>query len=294
MNDAASQSVASRPKRWSGAAGRTAWRTIVRFFDHEGPSLAGYMAFSALLALFPFVVFLVSLAGIVGETDQVQNFMAYAFEYLPVEVGREIYPVISSIVLEPPKGGVLTVSILGTLWVSSSGVEALRTAVDRAYGVPDRRPFWWRRLQGLAFVVVGAMAIIVATITIVIGPLIWDAVNYLFEIPDNVFGLYNTLRYATGALGLFLVICVLYRFLPNVRQRWFNVLPGAVLACSSWLIVATVFSVYLSNVGNYSVTYGSLGGVIAALMFFFVSAMVFVLGAELNAAILQSRREGET
>jgi membrane protein len=294
MNDAATPSVASRPKRWSGAAGRTAWRTIKRFFDHEGPSLAGYMAFSALLALFPFVIFLVSLAGLVGETDQVRDFMAYAFEYLPVEVGREIYPVISSIVLQPPKDGVLTISILGTLWVSSSGVEALRTAVDRAYGVPDRRPFWWRRLQGLAFVVVGAMAIIVAMITIVIGPLIWDAVNYLFEIPDNVFGLYNALRYATGALGLFLVICVLYRFLPNVRQRWYHVLPGALLSCGSWLVIATAFSVYLSNVGDYSVTYGSLGGVIAALMFFFVSAMVFVLGAELNAAMLQLRREGET
>jgi len=294
MNDHSGQIAASRSRRWAGGTGRIAWRTVKRFFDHEGPSLAGYMAFSALLALFPFVVFLISLAGLLGETDQVQDFMAYAFEYLPVEVGRALYPVVSAVMLQPPKDGVLTISILGTLWVSSSGVEALRTAVDRAYGVPDRRPFWWRRLQGLAFVVVGAMAIIVAMITIVIGPLIWNAVNYLFEIPDDVFGLYNTLRYATGALGLFLVICVLFRFLPNVRQKWYHVLPGALLACSSWLLVATAFSVYLSNVGDYSMTYGSLGGVIAALMFFFVSAMVFVLGAELNAALLQARREGET
>ena len=273
------------------STGGTAWRTAVRFFEHDGPSLAGYMAFSALLALFPFVVFLVSLAGTLGQSDEIQDFMAYAFEYLPVEVGRAIYPVVSNIMLQPPKDGILTISILGTLWVSSSGVEALRTAVDRAYGVPDRRPFWWRRLQGLAFVVAGAMAILVVMITIVIGPLLWNAVNYLFHIPDDVFGLYNAIRYATGALGLLLVMCVLYRFLPNVRQRWYHVLPGAVLACVAWLLVATLYSLYLGNIGDYSVTYGSLGGVIGALMFFFVSAMVFILGAELNAAILQSQRE---
>ena len=276
-----------------GATGRTLWRTSKRFIEHEGPSLAGYMAFSALLALFPFVVFLVALSGFVGQTDQVQDFIAYAFEYLPVEVGRALYPVVSAIVLQPPKDGVLTISLLGTLWVSSSGVEAVRTALDRAYGVPSRRPFWWRRLQGLAFVVAGAIAILVVMVTIVIGPLIWHAVNYLFEIPDDIYGLYNTLRYATGALGLFLVMCALYRFLPNVRQKWYHVLPGALFACLAWLAIATLYSLYLSNVGDYSVTYGSLGGIIGALMFFFVSAMVFIIGAELNAAILYALRTAD-
>ena len=273
------------------AVWRPLWRAIKLFFAHEGPSSAGYIAFSALLALFPFVVFLVALSGIVGQTDQVQEFIAYAFDYLPVEVGRALYPVVSAIVLQPPKDGILTISILGTMWVSSSGVEALRTALDRAYGVPSRRPFWWRRLQGLAFVVVGAIAILVVMITIVIGPLLWHAVNYLFEIPDDVYGLYNSIRYATGALGLFLIICLLYRFLPNVRQRWFHVLPGAVFAAVTWLVIATAYSLYLSNVGDYSVTYGSLGGVIGALMFFFISAMVFIFGAELNAAIIHALRE---
>lgn len=293
MTEEAQDPTLSMFRNALGAIGRTLWRTIKRFIEHEGPSLAGYMAFSALLALFPFVVFLVALSGIVGQTDQVQDFMAYAFEYLPVEVGRALFPVVSAIVLQPPKDGILTISLLGTLWVSSSGVEAVRTALDRAYGVPSRRPFWWRRLQGLAFVVAGAIAILVVMITIVIGPLIWHAVNYLFEIPDDIYGLYNAIRYATGALGLFLVMCALYRFLPNVRQRWYHVLPGALFACLTWLAIATLFSLYLSNVGDYSVTYGSLGGIIGALMFFFVSAMVFIIGAELNAAILYALRTAD-
>ncbi|MEM7122162.1 MAG: YihY/virulence factor BrkB family protein [Pseudomonadota bacterium] len=293
MAQPADQSDHTKPARQGVllAVWRPVWRAITNFFAHEAPSSAGYMAFSALLAMFPFIVFLVSLSGVIGQTEQVREFVDYAFEYLPDEVGQALYPVISSIIQQPPREGILTISILGTLWVSSSGVEALRTAMDRAYGAPDRRPFWWRRLQGLAFVVVGAMAILVVMITIVIGPLIWQAVNYLFEIPEDLFGLYNTVRYATGALGLFIVICVLYRFLPNVRQRWFHVLPGAFFACVSWLVIATLYSLYLSNVGNYSVTYGSLGGVIGALMFFFVSAMVFIFGAELNASIMQALRD---
>jgi membrane protein len=265
---------------------RPFWRAALRFLDHEGMELAGYIAFSILLALFPFILFLVALSGFVGQSAAVQDFMVFAFDYLPVEVGRALYPVVSDIVLNPPASGIMTFSMIGTLWVASSGVEALRTALDRAYGVLEPRAFWLRRLLGLGFVFGGAGSILIAILLIVVGPLVWEAAMaiapFLFEMQRA----FNILRYGIGGLGLLIVIWCLYRLLPNVRQRWINALPGAVFATAAWLFVATVYSLYLSNLTNYTVTYGSLGGIIGALMFFFFTAIIFIYGAELNYVIM--------
>ncbi len=272
---------------------RPFWRAILRFLDHEGLELAGYIAFSVLLALFPFILFLVALSGFVGQSAAVQEFMEFAFDYLPTEVGRALYPVVSSIVLNPPASGILTFSMLGTLWVASSGVEALRTALDRAYGVAEPRAFWLRRLQGLGFVFGGAGGVFVVVLLIVVGPLAWEATMAIAPFLFELQGIFNIVRYVVGSLALLLVIWCLYRLLPNVRQRWINALPGAIFATASWLFVATVYSMYLTNVTNYSVTYGSLGGIIGALMFFFFTAIIFIYGAELNFVLMEMSEDSE-
>ena len=272
--------------------GRPFWRAALRFLDHEGPEMSGYIAFSILLALFPFVLFLVAVAGVLGQNDAVQDFLAFAFEYLPVEVGRALFPVVSDIVLRPPQGGVLTFSMLGTLWVASSGVEALRTALDRAYGVTERRAFWWRRLQGLGFVIGGAGAILVAMLLIVVGPLLWQVVTAVLPLPYEVEALWDVARYGSGGVAMVLVLWCLYRLLPNARQRWINALPGAILATAAWLAAATLYSLYLKNIADYTVTYGSLGGVIGALMFFFFTAMIFIYGAEMNLVLMEQAEDG--
>ena len=280
-----------RNRRLWRATGRPFWRALLRFLDHEGLELAGYIAFSILLALFPFVLFLVALSGLAGQTAVVQEFIAYAFDYLPTEVGRALYPVVSDIVLKPPATGIMTFSMLGTLWVASSGVEALRTALDRAYGVSEPRAFWLRRLQGLGFVFGGAGGIFVVMLLIVVGPLAWNAVMAIMPFAFGFEGLFNVARYAIGGIALLIVIWCLYRLLPNVKQRWINAVPGAIFATAAWLFVATVYSMYLSNVVNYSVTYGSLGGIIGALMFFFVTAIIFIYGAELNFVLMQQSED---
>jgi membrane protein len=272
---------------------RPFWRAVLRFLDHEGLELAGYIAFSVLLALFPFILFLVALSGFVGQSAAVQEFMEFAFDYLPTEVGRALYPVVSSIVLNPPASGILTFSMLGTLWVASSGVEALRTALDRAYGVTEPRAFWLRRLQGLGFVFGGAGGVFVVVLLIVVGPLAWEAAMAIAPFLFELQGIFNIVRYVVGSLALLLVIWCLYRLLPNVKQRWINALPGAIFATASWLFVATVYSMYLTNVTNYSVTYGSLGGIIGALMFFFFTAIIFIYGAELNFVLMEMSEDSE-
>ena len=133
-----------------------------------------------------------------------------------------------------------------------------------------------------------------STMKIVVGPLAWEAVLAIAPFAFEMQRAFNITRYLVGGLGLLVVIWCLYRLLPNVKQRWINALPGAIFATASWLFVATVYSMYLSNVANYTVTYGSLGGIIGAMMFFFFTAIIFIYGAELNFVLMDISEDSET
>ncbi|MFQ5957866.1 MAG: YihY/virulence factor BrkB family protein [Alphaproteobacteria bacterium] len=263
---------------------RPLWIAVLNFIADDGPQRAGHIAFASLLAFFPFLIFLTALAGFFGQSAAAADFIAFAFEIMPVEVGRAVNPALVE-VLERTRGGLLTVGLAGAVWVASSGIEALRVALNQAYGVRQRRPFWRRRAQDVMFVVLGSAGIIVAMVGVVIGPVIWAFLETYFDVPALWKWAWMAARYGIGSIGMFVVLCCLYRWLPSRRQRWRHVGPGAAVAVVAWLVAATLFSFYLSHVATYTVTYGSLGGVFVALVFFFVSAAVFIYGAEVNAAL---------
>lgn len=258
------------------------WQSIRGFVAHDGVSLAGYIAYSGLLALFPFVIFLAGLAALVGEPAAADRFIALSADFLPAEVALTLAPIVAEVLAG--SGATVAVIVL-SLWAASSGVEALRSAVDRAYGAKRTRPFWLRRLQGLAFVAAASLAAIFAMTAIVIAPLVWDFVTSRLGTPPGAHWLWLAARYALAALALFAVFLLFYRWLPSSTHHWRWHAPGAVFACLLWLGLATSYSLYLEQVGGYRLVYGSLGGIVATLFFFFLSAAVAILGAEFNAAL---------
>ncbi len=231
-----------------------------------------------------------NLGAFFGTPDAAAHFVSFALKYLPAEVVATLEPVVAE-VLEVRRGGVLTLSLLGTLWVAGSGVEAFRAALNLAHGVSRPRPFWVRRLHDIGLVVASALAIVVVMTAVVFGPLLWRALTWLFTVPESWHWIWNTARYFAGVVVLVATVLIFYRFLPNARLSLVMVVPGALLASALWLMVATGFSVYLDHLGAYSVTYGSLGGVITTLLFFYISAAVFILGAEFNAVLIAQARE---
>jgi membrane protein len=259
------------------------WRAIVHFIDDGGTVLAGSIAFTSLFALFPFLIFLTTLAGQFGQEEAARRFVDLALEGLPAEVVSAIRPAIDQVV-EVRRTGLMTVSILVAVWTASSGLEALRTALNYAYGIQDSRPFWWQRLQSIAFTIVMSIAILVLMIVVVAGPFIWHFLEDLLKVPASWGWLYTGVRYLLAILLLYAVIALLYQWLPNRRLRGYEILPGAAVAVVTWLITASLFSLYLQNLGRFSVTYGSLGGIVVTLMFFYLSAAIFIFGAEVNGA----------
>jgi membrane protein len=276
-----------RDLRWLAGriwlAAQIFWQAIVHLVNDGGLTYAGHIAFMTLFSLFPFLIFLTTLAGEIGQTEAARDFVTMLLAALPQEVSAAIRPAIAE-VMSTRRTGLMTVSILAALWATSSGIEALREALNKAYGVEETRPIWLLRLQSLAFTIIFSIGIILVMLVLVIGPVLWSYVAPLLDVPWEWGWIYEALRYFVGVALLYLLVALLYRWLPSRHLPRREILPGAAVTVVLWVALASLFSFYLQNLGRFSLTYGSLGGVVITLFFFYVSALTFIFGAEINSA----------
>lgn len=253
---------------------------------HDGIEHAGYLAYMSLLALFPFLVLIVAFAGFMGQGEAGEKFIMLLVNHLPPEAFDAIKPRVQEIMEGPPKG-LVTVSILGAIWTSSGALEGMRTVLNRAYHVTTPPAYWLRRITSVVQLVVFTFIIIIGMIMLVFGPIFLEQIGAMFryqlptETEDNIFNLI----FSSSLFLMFVVVSALYYVLPNIKLKIIDVVPGAVLTVSLWATAAYVFSLYLSNFNQVSLIYGSLGGIIATLIFFFIINVIFIFGAEINYQI---------
>jgi membrane protein len=264
-------------------AAKVVFDAVVRFLNDNSLIYAGYIAYIALFALFPFIIFLTALGSVLGQGEAAARFIDYMVEGMPYEVASTLEPAIEEITREP-RTGLLTISIVITLWFASNGVEALRYALNEAYNVEETRPFWRARLESLALTVLLSAGAILSMVAIIAGPFIWALLEWVLIVPSFYGWLYGVSRFAFGLVVLYAVISLLYFILPNRSLRKREVFPGAALAVAIWVLTASLFSLYLQSLAQYSLTYGSLGGIVVTLLFFYISACIFIFGAQINAA----------
>ena len=268
----------------SGAA-RLLRRAFVRLREDDGIELSGFIAYTGLVALFPFIIFLFALAGVIGQTARAQAAVEQWLALLPAEVAATLSPIVHD-VLAQPQPGLLTFGIVGTLWVTSSGVEAMRMGFSRAYDCEETRPLWRRRLTSFGFVVLGALAALLFTTLMVVAPVAEQWLARQVMVADMLLLSALIIRLMLTVSLLSVMLAFFYLALPNHRIRWRDAWPGALLAACAWIVLASVFSLYLSGFAHYSTTYGSLGGVVVTLLFLQLSTLVFMMGAEVNAVRL--------
>jgi membrane protein len=257
---------------------RAGWRLT----EHDGLTVAGYMAFAAFTSLFPFLIFLAALASVLGTRETADQIVEGMFLFLPTDVARTLAPAVHE-VMAGHHGGLLTIGVLATLWTASSGVEALRDALNRAYEVKDWQPLWWRRLQSMVVVVVGALILFVASLAVILGPVLWRLLEVFGRPSAEAELVWAIGRYVLSTIVLAAGLLALHLWLPNHDRPVRAVLSGVLLTLVLWLAGASLFSLYLGTIADYSVTYGSLGGVVITLFFFYLTGALFILGAEYNA-----------
>jgi membrane protein len=256
---------------------------------HDGVEHAGYLSFLSLLSLFPFLVFFVAILGMVGETEIGTKFVTLFLDSLPEHVGKALLPRIEEIISGPPQG-LLTLAILGAIWTASSAVEGLRTILNRAYRVPTPPAYIWRRLLSIGQFLIMTFIVIAGLLILVVAPVIMNKVIEITHLDFKYLpSSWSNISYIFSTTLLFLSASFLYYVIPNVRQKCYNVFPGAFFTVLLWLGTSELFSVYLSRFKQVNVIYGSLGGVIISLLFFYIIAMIFIYGAEFNYHIEKRR-----
>jgi membrane protein len=264
---------------------------FVRFNKNEGWAIASHIALSALMALFPFLIFVTALAaslfGSLELADETARILLEAWpEVIAEPLEREIRNVMRGL-----RGDVLTFAVAIAIFFASSGIESLRIGLNRAYGVRETRPWWLLRIESIAYVIVGAAAMLALSFLVVLYPLMWTtAIQYAswFERFEN---LLEFVRLAAAAIVLIVALFVAYWWLPAGSRRFHEIWPGILVTLMLWLGAGIVFGRYLANFAYAYVTYyAGLASVMASLVFLYLVAMIFIFGAELNAAITRARQ----
>ncbi len=271
-------------KKFSNALIRATENTIV---THDGIEHAGYLSFMGLLSLFPFLVFFVALAGFFGEGEVGREFILLLKSVLPNDTISVLLPRIDEILDGPPRG-LLTVSMLAAIWTASSAVEGYRTVLNRAYHVGTPPAYVWRRLWSIGQLIIFTALIMFGMITLIAAPSIieWLAVITGYTITyGNVIDVGWALQIVTGLVLLF-VVALAYYTLPNIKQSLSAILPGACVTIFLWALAVKGLRVYLETFNQVNLIYGSLAGIIAALLFFYIINVIFIFGAELNYQFL--------
>jgi membrane protein len=261
------------------------WKSFDGLSTRNGIEIAGYISFTVMLALFPFMIFLVSVAGFFGDTRTGVNFLNTMSMFAPPDVMKTLMPAIAEVTANR-SGSLLTIGLALALYSASSAVSALRLALDLAYGVEEKRSMWLRKAQDFLIVVLGSAVLMLSSVAIILGPWVWRVVTWFTFLDPADLTLWHLARYSFALIALALGVIALHRILPDAKLTIRQILPGALTTTIIWIIAASLLTLYFGKFANYSATYGSLGGVIITLMFFYVSAIIFIFGGELNATLM--------
>src|ERR1700742_4713923 len=260
------------------------------FLADDGWAIASHIALSTLMALFPFLIVLTSLAGFFGSAELADQAATLLLQTWPPRVAETISGQIHQ-VLTTTRTDALTAGAVLAVYFASNGVEALRVALNRAYAVVEPRRWYWLRLESIGYTLVAAVTSLAMAFLIVLGPLIIEAVrSYLPLLVDANERFVHVSRYSIAIGALIAALFILHAWLPAGRRSFLQILPGIVFTMVASLISGITFGQYLARFADRYVTmYAGLASVIIALAFLYFIDAIFVFGGELNAAIIKSR-----
>lgn len=261
-------------------------RALWTLFEDSGFSMAGAVAFSFLLSLFPFCIFLGALAGTIGGRDLAAYAISQLFEAVPNPVAVALAPEVER-VMGQSQYGLLTIGAAISLFFATSAIESLRAALNVAYRVKEARSYLWCIAQSSLFVFASAAGMLVMAWGVFIGPVLVAKANSTAVTWLLSHGLFT--RYAIVLAVITAQLFAYHIWLAAGRRRMRDVWPGVLLSVALWLLAASVYSTWLA-VSDYTRFYAGLTQLLSALIFFQVTAMIVILGAEFNRALAEARR----
>ena len=281
----------AKPAAHPGAQGTIALFQVAvfRLFADEALPLAGNIAYRTLLATFPFLIFLTTLGALFGDAHLAQRtvefLLSVAPSYVVEPIQREIHDVLSI-----PQRGLFTVSVLITIWSAMGGVDSVRVCLNRAYDIKENRAPWQIWLLSLVMVFAAAIGLLAVAVLIVAAPVVLELLREFAPDSALVTRRIDIIRYPVAVLLLGTMLFAFHMVLPAGRRRVRDVWPGVLFTLVAWGAMAGTYGYYLRWFPNFATTYAGLSGIVAALFFLYLAAIVLIFGGELDR-VLTLRRE---
>lgn len=256
---------------------------IYRIGKDDASGLAAQMTYHFVLALFPMLIFLLTLLPFFNiKQSQITEMLSNA----PADTSTLIKGVIND-VTQNSSGGLLSIGLILAIWSASNGMTAIMNSFNVAYDVEDSRNGIVLKLLSVLFTIVMGVVFVVALALPTLGSVISHFLFGPLGLDDEVRWIFNLIRIGLPIIIIFIVFIVLYSVAPNVKTKLKSVLPGAIFTSVIWLVGSFGFGWYISNFGNYSKTYGSIAGIIILLLWLYITSFIIIVGAEINAIIHQ-------
>ncbi len=265
-------------------------RTGRAIYEDDCLGWAGELAFFWFLALFPALLFVVALASSLPVQHLIDVVVGSLARMAPGDVLVLVREQLLQIAQGPPRG-LLTLSLLGALWSSSSAMTAIIDTLNQAYHVREGRSWWRVRLIAVGLTVVLIAFALIAVALVMIGPTLAQSLEDRLDVPRRFAWLWAIAQWPLVFGLMVTALGWVYYFAPDVRRRWAWITPGSVAATLLWILASLGFKWYASHFGEYQKTYGAIGGVIVALLWLYASGLAILIGAELNAAVERAATE---
>lgn len=259
-----------------------------RFREDDVPALGAQLTYYLILAVFPFLIFMVSILGLVQLSGD--SLINELIRILPTETGETLSSILTEVVNSSSRT-LLSFGMIATIWSASNGLNAIMKGLNKAYDRQENRPFWKVRGISIAATLVLAVVILFSMLMVIFGKIIGD---YLFQwtgYSSSFEWIWSIVKYVIPFAAMLSMFTLLYWVAPNEKLRIRAVIPGALFATLGWIVISLAFQFYINNFGNYSKTYGSLGGIIVLLIWLYMSSNIIILGGEINATLASARSE---
>jgi membrane protein len=266
------------------------WAQILRrtfvdaIFKHNCLGLAAQLAYYFFFSLFPALIFLLAIASYFPITTLMDEIVGSLRQFAPPELIAIVTDQLRKISGDQ-QGGLLTLGILTALWSSSSAMTAIIDTVNHAYAVEEGRPWWKVRLVAIALTIGGAIFVLTSFALIIVGPQLANPIADAVGLGTAFEWTWNIVQWPVACALASIGIALVFYFAPDVEQQWSWLLPGTIFATILWVAASLGFRYYVVNVTHYTETYGALGGAMVLLLWFYMSGLVLLLGAVMNAKI---------
>lgn len=269
--------------------------TFQEFVRDDALGLAAQLAYYLILAIFPFILFLVAVLDAFGSSSP--QFVNELFDYLRRVMPAQVFDLIETYTErtlrnEDTAPGLLSVGILGTIWAASGAFSALINALNRAYDVQETRPFW--KVKGIAILMTLGLSVLVlgGVLLLIAGPSIGETIAEVFTLDDEFVVVWNVARWPAALLFMVATVALLFYFAPDAGQPFRWITPGGFVGIALWVLASLAFNLYLgSDFNTYDKTYGSIGTVIVLLLYLYISSLTILFGATLNATLVRMKEE---